>query len=61
MPKFKVGVVEIERDCGPREDSVHYFPNYQEAADFRDRFNRENAFMSPSDVYWRATDPVEES
>ena len=59
--KFKVDVLEIERDCGPQLDVAHYFQTYEEARKFRDTFNTENAFMTPSDVYWRATDPVEES
>lgn len=59
--KFKVDVLEIERDCGPRLDIAHYFHSYAAAAAFRDSFNAENAFMTPSDVYWRANDPVEEN
>lgn len=59
MTKFKVVVIESERDCGQSVDEVRYFDTYEEAAIFRDSINSKNPAGRAPDYYRQANDPVE--
>lgn len=58
--RYRVDIIESERDWGSKVDEVKYFDEEKEAKEFVATFNAKNNKETVPDWYMYATDPTME-